>query len=130
MVRFVMIGVVIGVAVTLYALVDAAMSDPARARGVSKPAWIIIIVLLPLIGAILWFTIGKDRGRTPVPEPVRAPDDDPGFSGPMPTDEELDEHMRELEERLRELDDETFPGESGRSDLDSSDDGDSRPEPK
>lgn len=109
MVRFAIIGAVIAVAFTLYALVDAAMSDPARSRGVSKPVWVVLIVVLPVIGAILWFVIGKARG--PLPAPVRAPDDDPGFSGNRMSDAELEKHMRELEDRLRELDQEKFPGE-------------------
>jgi hypothetical protein len=109
MVRFAIIGAVIAVAFTLYGLIDAAMSDPARARGVSKPVWVVLIVVLPVIGAILWFTIGKGRG--PAPAPRRAPDDDPRFTGTRLSDAELDAHMRELEDRLRELDEEKFPGE-------------------
>lgn len=114
MVRLVIIGVVIGVAFTLYALVDAAMSDARRARGVSKPLWVVLIVVLPVVGAALWFTIGKARGPIPSPEPVRAPDDDPRFTGARMSNDELDAHMRELEERLRELDEEKFPGEDER----------------
>ncbi|MBO1901576.1 PLDc N-terminal domain-containing protein [Leucobacter weissii] len=109
MVRFVIIGAVIAVAFTLYALVDAAMTDANRARGVPKPVWVVIVVLLPVIGGILWLAIGKGRG--PLPTPRSAPDDDPGFSGTRMSDAELDEHVRELEDRLRELDSETFPGE-------------------
>jgi hypothetical protein len=113
MVRLVIIGVVVAAAFTLYGLVDAAMTDRSRARGVSKPVWVVLVVLLPVIGAALWFWIGKDRGRAPNPAPVRAPDDDPRFSGTRISDDELDAHMRELEDRLRELDEEKFPGEEG-----------------
>jgi len=124
MVRFVIIGVVIGVAFTLYALVDAAMTHQSKARGVSKPVWIVIVAVLPVIGAALWIFLGKDRGQSPAPQPVRPPDDDPSFSGtPKYSKEELDEHVRELEERLRELDQETFPGEA-----DASDEGGARPD--
>lgn len=108
MVRFVIIGVVIAVAFTLYALVDAAMSDAARARGVSKPVWILLVVLLPVIGGILWFTVGK--GQVPAAQPT-PPDDDPRFTGNRMSSQDLDAHVRDLEERLRELDDEVFPGE-------------------
>ena len=108
MVRFAIIGVVVGVALVLYALVDAAMSDPARARGVSKPVWVVMIVLLPVIGALLWLIIGKSRG--PAPAPARAPDDDPRFTATRLSSAELDAHVEELEARLRELDDEVFPG--------------------
>lgn len=110
MVRVAIIGVVVGVAFTLYALVDAAMSEPSRARGVSKPIWVVLVVLLPVIGATLWFTIGKGRGD--LPQHTRhTPDDDPRFSGRQMGSAELDAHMKELEDRLRELDQEVFPGE-------------------
>lgn len=109
MVRFLIIGIVIAVAFTLYALVDAAMTDGARARGVSKPVWVVVIVLLPVIGGVLWFMIGK--GATPAKRP-QAPDDDPRFAGTRMSSVDLDDHMRDLEDRLRELDDEVFPGEA------------------
>lgn len=110
MIRFLIIGIVIAVAFILYALVDAAMADASRARGVSKPVWIVLIVVLPIAGAILWFTIGKG----PIPAPQRPrPDDDPRFSATRMNNAELDAHMQELEDRLRELDDETFPNEGG-----------------
>lgn len=115
MVRFWIIAVVVVVAFVLFALVDAAMSDPKRARGVSKPIWVVLIVLLPLAGALLWFTVGKARGREAV---SLAPDDDPAFSAggsgtagaPI---NDMDARLRDLEDQLKALDDETYPGESG-----------------
>lgn len=112
MVRFVIIGIVVAVALTLYALVDAAMTDASRARGVSKPIWIVLIVLLPVIGAMLWFLIGKGAQQSRAAQQHRrAPDDDPRFTGTRLSSNDLDAHMRDLEDRLRELDNETFPGE-------------------
>lgn len=108
MVRFVIIGIVIATAFTLYALVDAAMTDGSRARGVSKPVWVVLVVVLPVIGGVLWFMIGK--GDTPPRRPT-PPDDDPRFAGTRMTSGDLDVHMKDLEDRLRELDEETFPGE-------------------
>lgn len=110
MVRVFIVGIVIGVAFTLYSLVDAAMTDHLRARGVPKPVWIVIIVLLPVIGGLLWMFIGK--GATPTaPRATSTPDDDPRFSGRHMSGAELDSHMRDLEARLKELDEEVFPGE-------------------
>lgn len=109
MVRFVIIGIVIAVAFTLYALVDAAMADGRRARGVSKPVWVVLVVVLPVIGGVLWFTIGK--GAVPAKRPT-PPDDDPRFAGTRMSKDAVDEHMRDLEARLRELDDEVYPGEA------------------
>lgn len=111
MVRFVIIGIVIAVAFTLYSLVDAAMTDGSRARGVPKPAWVVLIVVLPVLGGILWFVIGKGEPAPARPRPT-APDDDPRFAGTRMSQDDLDAHMRDLERRLRELDAETFPGES------------------
>lgn len=108
MVRFGIIGIVIAVAFTLYALVDAAMTDHNRARGVPKSVWVVLIVVLPVLGGILWFVIGRGDGS----EAQRnAPDDDPRFTGNNLSSSELDTHMADLEKRLRELDDEVFPGE-------------------
>ena len=114
MVRFWIIAVVVVVAAIIFALVDAAMSDPKRVRGVSKPVWIILIVLLPLAGAILWFTVGKARGSQSL-----APDDDPNFasangSKPAPPITDMDARLRDLEAQLKALDDEKYPGEEGR----------------
>lgn len=110
MVRIFIVGIVIGVAFTLYSLVDAAMTDHLRARGVPKPVWIVIIVVLPVIGGALWMLIGK--GAMPTASPASsAPDDDPRFTGRHMSGTELDVHMRDLEARLRELDEEVFPGE-------------------
>lgn len=106
--RFVIIGIVIAVAFTLFALVDAAMTDGARARGVSKPVWVVIVVLLPVVGGVLWFMIGKGDKVATRP---KAPDDDPRFTGNRMSKAAVDEHLADLEARLRELDDEVFPGE-------------------
>lgn len=109
MVRFGIIGIVIAVAFTLYALVDAAMTDHNRARGVAKPVWVVLIVVLPVLGGILWFVIGKGDGSEVL---RKAPEDDPNFTGNNLSSTELNSHMADLEKRLRELDDEVFPGES------------------
>lgn len=99
MARVLIIGVIVAVAFTLFGLVDAAMSDASRARGLSKPVWIVILVLLPVIGAILWFTIGRGHPAPPVP-------DEPNL-----TTRNIDDQVADLERRLRELDDEIYPGE-------------------
>lgn len=110
MARILIVGVVVAVAFTLYSLVDAAMTDHTRARGVNKPVWIVIIVVLPVIGALLWLFIGKGE-VVDASHRQHAPDDDPRFSASRLSDSELDTHMRDLEARLKELDDEVFPGE-------------------
>ncbi|MBB5632543.1 hypothetical protein BKA04_000766 [Cryobacterium mesophilum] len=42
------------------ALVDLITIDPSRVKHLPKFGWIIIAILLPLIGSILWFVIGRE----------------------------------------------------------------------
>ena len=80
-----MLRVVVAVAVLVvfvYGLIDVIRTDSRETRGISKPAWIIVQIVLPVIGAILWFLIGRPRSTGPAAvtysHPL-APDDDPDF---------------------------------------------------
>lgn len=106
MVRILIIGVVLAVAFTLYSLVDAAMTDASRARGVSKPVWVVLTIVLPVIGGILWLVVGKGD---PAPARATPPDDDPRFT--RISDVEFDQRIEDLEQQLRDLDEEVYPGE-------------------
>jgi hypothetical protein len=80
----------------LYCLFDAISADPARIRNLPKGLWVLIVVLLPDIGSLLWLVAGRPQGaarslpstgNTGVPpeydRPGRAvatnPDDDAAF---------------------------------------------------
>ena len=68
----------------VYGLVDVIRTEGRLTRGISKPAWIIVMIILPVLGAILWLLIGRPRGSGPGPRPqayppTTAPDDDPDF---------------------------------------------------
>ncbi len=54
----------LGLLLMILALVDIIRSDHWTVRHLDKSLWIIIVILLPLIGSILWFTIGRDHGRS------------------------------------------------------------------
>jgi Phospholipase_D-nuclease N-terminal len=67
----------------VYGLVDVIRTDRRLTRGISKPAWIVVMIVLPVVGAILWLLIGRPRDSSPqqqksYPHPT-APDDDPDF---------------------------------------------------
>ncbi|UOE43796.1 PLD nuclease N-terminal domain-containing protein [Agromyces larvae] len=91
----------------VYSVVDCALFDRTRIRGVARGWWILIIVFVPVIGGILWFWIGRGpaarvgghRGG-----PI-APDDDPDFLRRLERDAAQDERIRRLEQELAELDD-------------------------
>jgi Phospholipase_D-nuclease N-terminal len=65
----------------VYGLVDVIRTDGRLTRGISKPAWIVVMIVLPVIGAILWLLIGRPRGASPQQSQRHptAPDDDPDF---------------------------------------------------
>jgi len=69
-------------AVFVYGLVDLIRTDARLTRGISKTAWIFVQVLLPVVGATLWFLMGRPRATDTAPvaysHPI-APDDDPEF---------------------------------------------------
>lgn len=71
---------VIPVVITVYALIDAIMADRRRVTVLPRSIWALVIIALPVIGAVLWFAVGRPRGTGRNASPrVVGPDDDPGF---------------------------------------------------
>jgi hypothetical protein len=88
----------------VYTIVDCSVQPSSRHRGVSKPIWILIVVLLPVLGGLLWLLVGRVRRSTIIAR--RAPDDDPEFLEKIGTLSDQDERIRRLEEELALLDSE------------------------
>ena len=44
------------------ALIDLITRDDSRINHLPKLTWVFIIVLLPLVGSIVWFAVGRDWG--------------------------------------------------------------------
>ncbi len=93
----------------VYSVVDCAIQPPSRHRGVPKAAWVAIVILIPVIGGILWFAIGRRRRNDRETIQLPAPDDDPTFLRSISKSEQ-DARIRRLEEELARLDDETDDG--------------------
>lgn len=88
--------------VFVYGLVDLIRTDARLTRGISKTAWVFVQILLPVVGAILWFLIGRPRATDAAPvvysHPV-APDDDPEFLRNL----EIRRRNQAEDERLKKL---------------------------
>ena len=102
----------IAAAVLIYTVVDIALIDRSRVKGLPKILWVLIVLVLPIIGAVLWFFLGRERlsgrgnGRGgSVRRGPRAPDDDPDFLRKLSRERAQEERIRDLEERLRDIDD-------------------------
>ncbi|MGX5694861.1 PLD nuclease N-terminal domain-containing protein [Agromyces soli] len=106
--RLAVIVVAAAIVFWIYTIVDCALFDRLRVRGLAKGWWVAIAVLLPVVGGVLWFMIGRGRRSA-----VRshggqfAPDDDPEFLRRLGTDAQQEDRIRRLEQELAELDDET-----------------------
>lgn len=122
--------VVVAVVFWVFSIIDCALQPPTKHRGLSKPAWIALVVVLPVIGGILWFTIGRVGKKetlstgavgsgtriTPEEEARRAR-----------VQAETDARIHDLEEQLRKLDEEEAQErerqeQSGKPDADPDDD--------
>ena len=79
--RLVLFGVIIVAAVIIYAAIDCLMSRANEVRSISKVSWMFTILLIPVLGALLWFLFGRPSSGPGPREPRRpsAPDDDPEF---------------------------------------------------
>ena len=90
----------------LGALIDIILRQDGQVKHLPKTMWIMIVIFLPLIGCILWFTIGReyatpiDRGgfgdprRRETPRPDAA---EPVRRNGKTTEDELAELDREIE---------------------------------
>lgn len=65
----------ISLAFWVYVLFDVVGSDAERIRLLPKPVWVMIVLLLPKLGAALWFLLGR---------PPRSPALANGPAGPPP----------------------------------------------
>jgi hypothetical protein len=102
------LGVVVAV-FYIYSIVDCALIERERVRGLPKAVWILVLIVLPIIGGVLWFLVGRGRkagaGRRSL-----APDDDPDFLKHLSQerarrDREQEQRIRKLEADLADLDD-------------------------
>ncbi|KHK98998.1 hypothetical protein LK09_06000 [Microbacterium mangrovi] len=97
-------------AATIFAIVDIVLRDEDAIKHLPKIAWLFLVILIPVLGTILWFTLGREwpeRAPRPQPRPASAPVVPPaaraGAAGdPRSTEQQLADLEREIEEdRLR-----------------------------
>lgn len=97
------IPIVVGV-LTIYTLFDVIATPRGTARKMSRALWA-IVVFVPVVGPVLWLTIGRPRRRRPaapprrVQPPVTGPDDDPDFLRNL--DPKPEPSFNEWEEELK-----------------------------
>lgn len=55
------IPVTLGVVLFVYGLIDCLRSEPGDVRSIPKPAWVLVIIFLNVIGVGLWFLFGRPQ---------------------------------------------------------------------
>lgn len=99
------------IALMIGALIDIITRDSSLVKHLPKMVWIIIVILLPLVGSILWFAIGREYGESGIQIPrmrrAERPTDQTDVRPAPPVDTRTTEQQiadldREIEEwRLR-----------------------------
>lgn len=77
------IGILLLVAVYVYFVIDVIRTPGPEVRSLPKAVWLLVVVVVPIVGGLLWLWLGRDWptfgarvGRRRAPS---APDDDPAF---------------------------------------------------
>lgn len=101
----------ITLALMVFSLVDIIRRDDSQVKHMPKFVWLLLVVLLPLVGSVLWFAIGREYPESGIrlgrpshqrtaPSPPAAP---PVRVDTRTTEEQIADLDREIEEwRLRQ----------------------------
>jgi hypothetical protein len=108
----------------LYCILDVALTSDDRVRNLPKLAWLLLVVLVPVVGGVVWLVAGRpaSNGRTPgghgsLPRPgasahpANRPRRAPGSGSPRPSraprgPDDDPEFIKQLERRIRRPGDE------------------------
>lgn len=126
--RFYMLVFALEILLVALALISCLSAEDGQVRALPRYVWVILILLFPIVGAIVYFAVGRPIRAVPgstwragggFPEatrPQRAPDDDPAFLARLDEqtrrqDQELlrqwEDDLRRREEELRKKQDST-----------------------
>ena len=95
------VGVLFLIAVYIYFIIDVLRTPSGQTRSLPRFVWLLVVVLIPLLGGLLWLALGRvwpspgarfGRRRGPL-----APDDDPSFLKQLGDDA----WVRRMEQRRR-----------------------------
>ena len=95
-----MLPAVLEIGLLVYCLIDCVRTEPSSVRNLPKLAWVLLIIVLPLIGGIAWLVAGRPERSAGRPVAWRSPATAgyPEYERPF----EASEASRAIDERLRE----------------------------
>jgi hypothetical protein len=107
-------GSIIGVALFLlwiYCIFDVIATEEALVRNMPKMMWLLVVIILPAVGAVAWLVLGRPQkaGFVPgdtnyrQPRKARGPEDSPDFMAGL---DGRSKELRRWEEDLKRREDE------------------------
>jgi hypothetical protein len=93
------------VALMVFALVDIIRRDDSQVKFMPKFVWLLLVVLLPFIGSVLWFGIGREypEGGIRLERPERRQSSRPAAPS-MPVTPVIPVDTRTTEQQIADLD--------------------------
>lgn len=105
--------ILISVGIMIYALIEAISTPSERTRIMPKGLWIVVIILVPLVGGVLWLLFGNENSylastvsgfqKTTGPDRPTNPDDDEAFLRSLDIQRAQQRRAEELRRREAEL---------------------------
>jgi len=91
--------------VMLVALIDIIRRDDSQIKHLPKIFWIILVILLPLAGAIIWFLLGREYESDGVNMPRmrrERPAAQPQLPAPMSDSRSTEQQIADLDREIEE----------------------------
>jgi hypothetical protein len=83
----------------IFALIDIITRDQSLVKHMPKTVWLFVVILLPFLGTVLWFAIGREYPRREVSRPPQfAP-----WAGEVPPPPVRSRDARSTEQQLADL---------------------------
>lgn len=119
-------GAALIVGLTLYTLLDAVRTPAHEARTLPKWLWVLVTLLFPVVGPIMWLILGRPKAqpapgtpragfgqRRSAPAPsVSSPDDDEEYLRWLKAKAERERRSREAESQNKQDPEDNTPGQS------------------
>ncbi len=93
-------------ALWLFCLIDVIVTDEYRVRNLPKALWVLIVLLLPTVGSIVWLVAGRPWDPQTAPPPTRAGREFPEYDRPgrhvAQTSDDDEAFLRQVRARAEE----------------------------
>jgi hypothetical protein len=59
MARVLLLVALVVLLITVFSVIDCALTERVRVRALPRALWLVVIVLVPVVGPFLWWTAGR-----------------------------------------------------------------------